>query len=111
MQTRSVEPEVVSAGQVHGEVDMSAQGLKTGVVEPADRPHVAGYRPDGQVLIAASAGLSNYPSDKKSPDAPVTETISDDDRFDLTTGAAIKQAGKTDNPAVEIGHPRCHSFW
>jgi hypothetical protein len=107
---RAVEPAVASAGQVHREIDMSAQGLKTGVVEPLDRTHVAGYRPDRQVLIAAGGGLSNYPFDQKSPDAPATETISDDDRFDLATGAALEQARKTDDPAIEIGHPRCHSF-
>ena len=111
VQTRAFKPAVVPANKVHREIDMPAQGLKTGVVEPPDRTHVAGYRPDRQVLIAASDGLNNYPFDKKSPNAPATETISDDDRFDLATGAAIKQARKTDNPAVEIGHPRCHSFW
>ena len=37
--------------------------------------------------------------------------LGDDDRFDLASGAAIKQARKTDNPAIEIGHPRCHPFW
>ena len=61
--------------------------------------------------MAASDGLSNDPFDKKPPNAPATETVSDDDRFDLATGAAIKQARKTDNPAIEIGHPRCHPFW
>lgn len=111
METRAFKPAVMSAGQVHREIDMSAHGLKTGVVEPSDRTYVAGYRPDRQVLIAASDGLSNYPFDKKSPNAPAAETISDNDRFDLATGAAVKQAGKTDNPAIEIGHPRCHSFW
>ena len=108
---RAVKPAVVRAGQVHPEIDMSAQGLETGVVEPSDRTYVAGYRPDRQVLIAASDGLSNYPFDKKSPNAPAAEPIGNDDRFDLATGASVKQAGKTDNPAIEVGHPRCHSFW
>ena len=46
MQTRAVKPAVVSIGKVHREIDMSAQGLKTGAVEPPDRTHVASYRPD-----------------------------------------------------------------
>src|SRR5580704_2934244 len=90
---------------------MPAQGLETSVVEPPDRAHVPGYRPDRQVLVAAGGGLGNDPLDKKSPDAPAAEPVSDDDRFDLATGPAIKQARETDHPAVEIGHPRCHSFW
>ena len=110
METRAVKPAVVSVGKVHREIDTSAQGLETGIVESSDRIHVAGYRPDRQALIAAGDGLSNYPFDKKSPNPPATETISNDDRFDLATGAAIKQARKTDNPTIEIGHPRCHSF-
>ena len=61
--------------------------------------------------MAASDGLSNDPFDKKPSNAPDTETISDNDWFDLTTGATIKQARKADNPAIEIGHPRRHPFW
>jgi hypothetical protein len=103
-------PAVASVGKVHREIDVSAQGLKTGVIERSDRTHVAGYRPDRQVLMAASDGLSNYPLDKKSPNAPAAETISDDDGFDLSAGPAIKQPRKADNPAIEIGHPGRHSF-
>ena len=110
-QTRAFKPAVTSVGKVHREIDVSAQGPKTGVVEPSDRTYVAGYGPDRQVRIAASDGLSNYAFDKQSPDAVAAETISDDDRFDLATGAAIKQPRKTDNRAIEIGHPRGHSFW
>jgi hypothetical protein len=62
-QTRAFKPAVLSVGKVHREIDMSAQGLKTGVVEPPDRTYVAGYRPDRQVLIAASDGRSNHPFD------------------------------------------------
>ena len=111
VETRAFKPAMAPAGQVHREIDMSAQGLKAGVVEPPDRTHVAGYRPDRQVLMAASDGLSSYPFDKKPPDAPVTQTTSDDDRFDLAAGAAIEQARKTDNPAIEIGHPGRYPFW
>src|SRR5215469_16323316 len=60
--------------------------------------------------MAASDGLSDYPLDKESPNASATETISDDDRFDLPAGAAIKQARKPDYPTIEIGDPGCHSF-
>ena len=28
-----------------------------------------------------------------------------DDRFDLAADAAVKQTGKTGDPAIEIGHP------
>ena len=101
----------MSVGQVHGEIDVSAHGLETGFVEPSDRTYVAGYGPDRQVPVAASDGLSDYPFDEQPPDAPAAETISDDYRFDLAAGAAIKQARKTDDPAIEIGHPRCHPFW
>ena len=80
VETRALKPAVVPAGQVHREVDMSAQGLKSGVVEPPDRAHVAGHRPDRQVPIAASDGLGNYPSDKKPPHAPAAKTLSDNDR-------------------------------
>jgi len=59
----------------------------------AGETHIADYRPDRQVCIAASGGLGSYPFDKKPPDPPATETISDDDRFDLATGAVIEQAG------------------
>ena len=89
---------------------MSAQGLKTHVVEPPDRTHVAGYRPDREVLVTASDGLGNDPFDKQPPDAPAAETISDDDRFDLAAGAVVEQARKTDNGAIEIGHPGRHPF-
>lgn len=110
VQTRAVQPAVAPGGKVHREVDMAAQGLEAGVVEPPDRSHVAGYWPDRQILIAASDGLGNYPFDKKPPNAPAPDTISDHDRFDLAAGTEIKQAGKTDNPAIEFGHPGCHSF-
>lgn len=110
VKTRAFKPAVAPVRKVHREIDMSAQGLKTGTVEPSDRTHVAGYRPDCQVLVAASDGLSNHLFDKKSPDASATETIGNDDRFDLAAGPAIKQASKADNPAVEIGHPGRHSF-
>jgi len=46
VETRAVKPAMVPAGQVHREIDMSTQGLETGVVEPPDRTHVAGYGPD-----------------------------------------------------------------
>ena len=46
VQTRAFKPAVMPAGKVHREIDMSAQGLKTGVVELPDRTYVAGYRPD-----------------------------------------------------------------
>jgi hypothetical protein len=104
-------PAVASVGKVHREIHMSAQGLETGGVKRSDRTHVADYRPDRQVLIAASGSLGHYPFNKKSPDAPAAETISNDDWFDLSAGPAIKQAGKTDDPAIEIGHPGRHSFW
>jgi hypothetical protein len=91
VETRASKPAVESAGQVHREIDMSTQGLETSVIEPSDRTHVAGYRPDRQVLIAASDGLGYYSFYKKSPNSPATEAISDDDRFDLATGATIKQ--------------------
>ena len=111
MQTLAVKPAVASAGKVHRQIDMSAQGLKTGAVEPSDRTHVSGYRPDRQVFVAAGDGLSDYPPDKESPYASAPETISDDDRFDLPAGAAIKQARQADYRTFEIGDPRCHSFW
>src|SRR5262249_48243129 len=87
------------------------QGLEASVVKPSDRTHVAGYRPDREILIAASDGLSNYPFHKNSSHAPATKTTSDDDRFDLADGPAIKQTRKADNPTIEIGHPGCDSFW
>lgn len=76
---------------------MSAQGLEAGFVEPPDRTHVAGHRPDRQGLIAASGGLGNYPFEKKPPHSPAAKTLSDDDRFDLAAGTAVKQTRKTGN--------------
>lgn len=70
-----------------------------------------GYGPDREVLVAAGGGLGDYPFDETPPNAPATEIIGDDDRLDLAAGPAIEQAGKTDNPAIEIGHPGCRSFW
>ena len=46
MEALTFMPAVASVGKVHREIDMSAQGLETGVVEPPDRIYVAGYRPD-----------------------------------------------------------------
>jgi hypothetical protein len=46
VETRAFNPAVMPVGKVHRQIDMSAQGLKTGVVEPSDRTYVAGYRPD-----------------------------------------------------------------
>lgn len=46
VETRAFKPALMSVGKVHREIDMSTQGLKTGVVEPSDRTYVAGYRPD-----------------------------------------------------------------
>ena len=110
METLAFKPAVMSVGKVHREIDMSTQGLEAGVVEPSDRTHVAGHRPDRQILIAASDGLSDHPLDKKSANALAAETTGDHNRFDLAAGPMIKQAGQTDKPTIEIGHPGCHSF-
>jgi hypothetical protein len=111
VETSTFEPKVVSVGKVHREIDMSTQCLEAGVVKSSDRTHVAGYRPNREILIAASDGLSDYPFDKNSSHASAAKTTGDDDRLDLAAGPAIKQAGKADNPTIEIGHPGRHSFW
>lgn len=58
--------------------------------------------------MAASGGLSDRPFDKKPSGAPATETFSDDDWFGLGARPAIKQPRKTDDPAIEVGHPGRH---
>jgi hypothetical protein len=111
METRALQPALPSLGKVDREIDMSTEGLKTGVIEPSDRTHISGYGPDRQALIAASDSLSNDPFDQEPPNASATESFSDDDRLDLAAGAPVEQARKTDNPTTEIGHPGRHSFW
>ena len=70
METFAFMPGVASAAKVHREIDMSAQGLETGGVKRSDRTHVAGYRPDRQVLIAASGSLGHYPFMRAVPALP-----------------------------------------
>lgn len=108
VEARPFKPGVAPAGKVHREVDMSAQYLKAGVVEPLDRAHVAGYRPDRQVLMAAGGSLGGYPLEEKPPDALAAQTASDHDRFDLAAGPVVEQARKADNPAIEASHPGRH---
>lgn len=110
VETRPFKPSVVPVGQVHREVDMSAQYLKAGVVEPLDRAHVAGYRPDRQVLMAPGGSLRDYPLEEKPPDPPAAQTAGDHDRLDLATGPVVKQAREADNPAIKAGHPGRHPF-
>jgi hypothetical protein len=110
METGPVEPAVTSLGKVHGEVDMSTQSLKTSVVEPPDGSHVASYRPDRQVLMAASDSFGNCPLDEKSPNASATEAISYDHWFDLSAGSPIEESRKPGNPTIEFGYPGRHSF-
>jgi hypothetical protein len=102
---------MASVGEVDREIDMPSEGLEAGVIEPADGTHVAGYGPDCDALIAASDGLGNDSFDKEPPNASAAETFGDDDGLDFAAGALIKQAGKTDNPTTELGHPGRHSFW
>ena len=110
METLAFKPAVMSVGKVHREINMSTQGLEAGVVEPSDRTHVAGHRPDRQILIAASDGLSDHPLDKKSANALAAETVGDHNRFDFAAGPLVQQTGQTDNPTIEISHPGRHSF-
>jgi hypothetical protein len=58
VQARAFKPAVMSAGKVHREIDMPAQGLKTGLVEPPDRTYVAGYRIRPPPWIHTSTGRS-----------------------------------------------------
>lgn len=108
MQACAVKPAVPPAGQVHRQVDMTAQGPEAGVVEMPDRTHVAGHGPDRQVLVAAGGGLGGCPLDEEPPDAPAAERAGDDDRLDLTAGPAVKQARETDHPATGLRHPGRH---
>jgi hypothetical protein len=84
------QPAVASVGEIHGEINMSAQGLKAGLVETLDGAHVAGYWSDRQVLIAPGDSLSDYAVDEESPHASAPVTISDYDRLHFTAAPAIK---------------------
>ena len=110
MELYALHPAMPATLQIHGQINMAAQGPKTRVVEALDGGDVASNRSNGQVLIAAPGRLSCHPLDQRLPDPLPSPNVRHDDRFHLTAGAVIQQSGQSDDITVDDGHPRIHSL-
>src|SRR5882724_11423248 len=84
VQVRAVPPAVPPLGQVHGEIHVAAEGPEAGRVEPLDGVHVAGYRADGEVLMASGDGLGHDPVDQLPSHPAAARAFGHHDGFDLS---------------------------
>jgi len=105
MQAGSWQPFKSPWAQVHREVDVPAKRPEAGGMETPYGGDVAGNRPDGQVLVAASAGFLDHTVDEHAADALIPRCLGDDDRLDLSTHAPVEQAGQADDLAARRGYP------
>ena len=96
--------------EVHGEIDTATEGAEPNVVEPSNRRHIAGDRPNGQIFKTSPDRFIDCPGQQGSANRLTTQPLGHDDGFDLAAGPVVEQAHHARHCFIDLGNPGADPF-